>query len=268
MGEIVVVGVGMRGARHLTIEAMDAIASADVVYHLVTGIEAVNQLQQLNPRTHSLAGMYREGALDLEVYGRIVSFLLAQGLAQRRVVFAVMGHPSVYVAATHLLKEHGPRWGVRVAVLAAVSAIDVLLLSMASDIGSTGLQILDANRLVTYRLSPDARVPALVFQVGCFGSGFITRSKANDPGRLAPLAQYLAEFYPPGHQIELVECEMGYPHLETRHWLTLAELARAGHLVTYNTTLVLPPARPLQVLDNGFQARLVDPRAVRDLVAG
>lgn len=250
----------------MTLETVSTIASADVVYHLVTGIEAVNEIKRLNPNTHGLFQMYREGALDLEVYGQIVSFLLAQSLASQRVVFVVMGHPSIYVAATHLLREHGPRWGVRVNVLAGVSAIDVLLLSMPADIGSTGLQILDANRLVAYQLTPDNRVPAMIFQIGCFGSGYITRSQGNHPGRLAPLARYLQRYYPAAHEVDLVECDMGAPHAETRHRLVLDDLARAGHLVNYNSTLYLPPARPFQVLDSQFQAQLVDPRAIDALV--
>ncbi|RFP17524.1 hypothetical protein D0T25_12210 [Duganella sp. BJB488] len=267
MTEIDIVGVGIRGARHMTLETVEAIATADVVYHLVTGVEAVNEIRRINPNTHGLFHMYREGALDLEVYGQIVSFLLAQSLASQRMVFVVMGHPSIYVAATHLLREHGPRWGVRVNVLAGVSAIDVLLLSMPADIGSTGLQILDANRLVSYRLTPDNRVPALIFQIGCFGSGFITRSQGNHPRRLALLAGYLLGWYPPEHGVELIECDMGFPHAETRHRLTLAQLAGAGHLANYNSTLYLPPARPVQVLDGRFQAQLVDPDAIEGLIA-
>jgi tetrapyrrole methylase family protein / MazG family protein len=231
MAEISIVGVGIRGARHMTLETVDAIRAADVVFYLVTGAEAVAEIRRLNRNTHGLFHMYREGALDLDVYGQIVSFLLAQGIAAPRVVFAVMGHPSIYVAATHLLREHGPRWGVRINVLAGVSAIDVLLLSMP-DIGSSGLQILDANRLVSYRLTPDNRVPAMIFQIGCFGSGFITHGQENRPDRLA-----------------------------------LAELARAGHLVNYNSTLFVPPARPFEVLDGQFQAQLVDPRAIGERVA-
>ena len=265
MGRLVIVGVGLRGERHLTLETVEALRAADVVFHLITGVEAVRCLERYNPETHSLLHFYREGALDLDVYGDIASYLLAQSI-ERDVVFAVMGHPSIYVAATHLLVEHGPRWGVEVTVLAGISTLDALLLMMPHDIGNTGLQILDANRLVTYGLRPDPSVPLMLFQVGCFGSGYITRSQMNGAGRLAPLAAYLSTIYPATHLVHLIEYGMGYPHRSQMHRMTLADLAVAGALVTYNSTLFIPPAVAFQVVDPGFQAQLIDPRAVGNLV--
>jgi uncharacterized protein YabN with tetrapyrrole methylase and pyrophosphatase domain len=267
MAEITIVGTGIQGRRHMTQETVAALSSADVVYHLVTGREAVDELMRLNPNSHGLFDMYSEGALDLDVYYRIVSFLLARAMPDRRVVFAVMGHPSIYVAATHLLREHGPRWGVQVRVMAGVSAVDVMLLSLNADIGSTGMQVLDANRLVSYQLVPETRMPAIVFQIGCFGSGYITRSQVNAPDRLAPLAAYLQRFYPAAHPVDIVECDMGFPHQEQRYRMPLAELANRAGVVTYNSTLFIPPAAALQVLDPAFQHRLVDPAAVGALVA-
>ncbi|MBN1205562.1 MAG: hypothetical protein JXB05_11640 [Myxococcaceae bacterium] len=266
MGEILVMGAGLLGSHHLTLETVEAVASADVVYHLVTGMEAEQRLRQLNPRVFSLVGFYRDGDLDLEVYGRIVSFLLAQAMAGLRVAFVVMGHPSIYVAPTHLLLEHGPRYGIPVHILPALSSIDTILSWMPFDIANTGLQILDSNRLVSYGLVPMRNVPLLVFQVGCFGSGFITRQLQNAPDRLRPLVDYLLAYYPGEHPVELIECEMGWPHRAVRHRLTLAELATSGHLVNYNTTLFVPQAEPVSIRDPAFHARLVAPEAVSSLV--
>jgi uncharacterized protein YabN with tetrapyrrole methylase and pyrophosphatase domain len=266
MGEIVVMGSGLLGSHHLTLETVEAMSSADVVYHLVTGVEAEQRMKQLNPRVFSLISFYRDGDLDLEVYGRIVSFLLAQAMVHRRVGFVVMGHPSIYVAPTHLLVEHGPRHGVPVHVLPALSSIDTILTQMPFDIANTGLQILDSNRLVSYGLVPMRNVPLLVFQVGCFGSGFITRQVQNAPDRLRPLVEYLLAYYPSEHPVELIECEMGWPHRAVRHRLTLAQLATSGHLVNYNSTLFVPQAEPVSIRAPEFHARLVAPEAVSSLV--
>lgn len=266
MSEIVITGSGLLGHHHLTLETVAAVSSADVVYHLVTGDEAVRTLHGLNPETYGLVSFYRDGALDLDVYGRIVSFLIAQAMAGRRVAFVVMGHPSIYVAPTHLLVEHGPRWGVRVRVLPALSTIDAILALMPFDIANTGLQILDANRLVSYGLVPMRNVPLLLFQVGCFGSGFITRTVRNAPDRLRVLVDQLRLCYPDDHPIELIECEMGLPHRAVRISMPLAALAEHGHRVNYNTTVFIPAAEPVVVRSPEFQARLVDPGAVAELV--
>jgi uncharacterized protein YabN with tetrapyrrole methylase and pyrophosphatase domain len=266
MGEIYVLGAGMLGSHHLTLETVDALRSADVLYHLLTGVEAIQTLKEINPQVYSLVGFYRDGALDLEVYGQMVSFLLAQAMAGRRIGLVVMGHPSIYVAATHLLAEHAPRHGVSVRVLAAISSIDVMLTSLPFDIANTGLQILDSNRLVAYELVPQRNVPLLVFQVGCFGSGIITRTIQNHPTRLKVLADYLLKFYPADHPVELLECEMGRPHREVRHRLSLGDLGVSGHLVNYNSTLYVPPSERPTVRNASFQAQLVDPTAVGQLV--
>ncbi|MCG5055966.1 MAG: hypothetical protein KA712_23670 [Myxococcales bacterium] len=264
--EIIICGAGMLGSHHTTLETADVVAKADVVYHLVSGVEAVAALRRLNANTRSLIDFYREGDLDLEVYGRIVSFLIGEGLRHASVVLVVMGHPSIYVSPTHLLVEHAPQYGVSVRVLPALSAIDTLLTTMPFDIANTGLQVLDANRMVSYALQPMRNVPLLIFQVGCFGSGFITRVTPNHAERLRPLAEYLMGFYPPGHMVELVECEMGAPHREVRISMPLAALASSGDKITYNTTLFVPPCERLQVRNAAFHANLVRPGVVNHLI--
>jgi precorrin-6B methylase 1 len=267
MSEIVVMGAGLMGSHHLTLETVAELQRAEVVFHLVTGLEAVRTLARLNPNLYSMMEFYREGAVDLEVYSHMVSYLLAQALAHRRIGFVVMGHPSIYVAPTHLLLEHGPRYGVQVRVLAALSTLDVLLSSLPFDIANTGLQVLDANRLVAYALEPQRNVPLLLFQAGCFGSGIITRMQQNHPERLRPLVDYLQRFYPLEHPTEIVECEMGWPHRAVRLPLPLNALAQAGHLVTYNTTLYLPACEQPEVRNLAFQEQLLNPQAVASLVA-
>lgn len=265
MGRIRIVGTGLQGERHLTLEAVDALASAERVYHLVSGREAAAALARFNLQLYPLFDFYREGVLDLEVYSDIASFLIAEG-QQRDIVFAVMGHPCIYVAPTHLLLDHGPRWGVAVEVMAGISTIDAMILNMPDDIGNTGLQILDANRLVSYGLTPDPRVPMLLFQIGCFGSGYITRCRENSDTRLAPLAAVLGRHYPAGHLVYIVEYGMGFPHTEQCHAIPLALLGEAGALVNYNSTLLVPPSQRVTVVDPHFQARLIDPAFVPSVV--
>jgi uncharacterized protein YabN with tetrapyrrole methylase and pyrophosphatase domain len=267
MPEIVVAGAGMLSSLHMTVDTIREVSLADHVFHMLSGPPAIAMLQRLNPRTHSLVGFYREGDLDLDVYNRIVSFLIAQAMAHQRIVFVVMGHPSIYVAPTHLLTEHAPRYGVTVRICPAVSAIDTILAVMPFDIANTGLQILDANRIVAYALEPARNVPLLVFQVGCFGSGYITRLTANSPDRLRPLAEYLGRIYPPEHVVELIESEMEWPHRAVRLRMPLMELASNGHLVTYNTTLYVPPCQPVKVENVDFQQGLLDSAAVGKLVS-
>lgn len=265
MPKITIIGTGLRGERHLTLEAIEALSRAERVYHLVTGIEAVQTLSRFNPVVLPLFHFYQEGALDLEVYGQIASFLIAEG-QQLDIVFAVMGHPSIYVAPTHLLIENGPRWGVAVDVLAGISTIDSIILTLPRDIGSTGLQVLDSNRLVSYGLTPDPRVPLLLFQVGCFGSGYITRCRENADNRLSRLVDALLVFYPEKHPVRLVEYGMGYPHTERNYVLYLRDLRHAGALVNYNTTLLVPAARPVHVADLEFQSQLMDPTVATAMV--
>jgi hypothetical protein len=260
--ELVVVGAGMSGGDHLTFQTAQEIAQSDCVFHLMTGARAIQTVAQLNPNTFDLTSMYRENDLDLEVYGRIASYLIAQALHFRKVTLIVMGHPSIYVAPTFLLLEHGPRYGIDVRVLPAVSSIDVILSGLRFDIANSGLQILDANRLLTYGLLPQTNVPLLLFQLGCFGSGYITRQQQNSVDRLARLSEYLLQFYPRSHRVQLVECDMGPPHKPFCFELELSALRSHGHLVNYNSTLLVPPSQALIIQDKAFFEQLVDPNAV------
>ncbi len=206
--------------------------------------------------------------LDLEVYCRIASFLIAQASSCHRITFLVMGHPCIYVFVTELIRRHAPQYNVAVRILPAVSAIDTILALMDFDISNTGLQILDANRIVSYALTPAKNVPLLIFQVGCFGSGFITRTTQNSPDRIRVLVEYLMRFYPADHPVEVIECDMGAPHRTVRFTLPLASLCWNGNLINYNTTLYLPPAEAIRIKNSEFHRRLVDPNVVAKLTLG
>lgn len=267
MKEIVVAGVGMTSTRHMTFEVAEALTQSNCVFHMVTGVEAVKFLQSINRNTYSLVGLYKDGHLDLDVYNQIASFLIAQAIAQHQIAFVVMGHPSIYVAPTHLLAFYAPKYGVNVRVLPGISSLDTIVATLPFDIGNSGLQILDANRIVSYALEPMSNTPLLVLQVGCFGSGYITRMQENGTARLSSLVEYLLNFYPGNHLIQLIECAMGSDHGGSIHTLPLSALAHNGHLATYNTTLYVPPATPISVKNQRFHEQLLNPQYVSSLLA-
>jgi hypothetical protein len=147
-------------------------------------------------------------------------------------------------------------------VLPGVSSIDALLAQFPFDISSTGLQLLDANHIVSYGLRPMTDVPLLLLQIGTFGSALITRLHANDPGRLRPLVRYLTQLYSAQHPVTVLEAQMGPAHSPVETTLPLGDLAHAGALVTYNSTLFVPATRRPGVVNHAFHHSLMDSQPV------
>jgi hypothetical protein len=264
--EVIVLGVGLRGAADVTLGTLAEIQACDLVLHLVNGVEIVSALHAWNSNVVSLLPLYQEGKLDLEVYEDITLTVLREARTRGRVGLVVMGHPSIYVAPTQLLLQLAQPHGVAVHVIPALSSIDAIMPVIELDIGSTGLQVYDANRLVDYDILPRPDVPLLIFQAGCFGSGYITRLRPNRPDRLQRLVDHLCRVYPRAHAISVLECQMSAPHKAVNWRLPLATLAANSHLVSYNSTLYLPPSVPLHISDPVFHDGLLDPAALPRLV--
>jgi precorrin-6B methylase 1 len=60
-GSLTIVGTGIQIAGHLTPAAREAIESADVVLAVVTDPVTLMLLQEINPSTRSLHGLYEQG---------------------------------------------------------------------------------------------------------------------------------------------------------------------------------------------------------------
>ena len=194
-----------------------------------------------------------------DIVGRVVRSLKSGKTSA--VVFH--GHPLVYSNPSQMLIRHCRQNSIPYRILSAVSSLDTIFSALQIDVGASGLQMLDVNRMVLYGLRPDVTMPLLVFQIGSFGSAFITRTLENQRTRFAGLTRYLARFYPADHRVQVVECSVRSEQEDCVRDMKLAELARAFERINYNSTLFVPAIRKLNVPDPIFLRRLTGKDALR-----
>lgn len=252
----------------MTVETVKAVQTCDVLFSLQGDPAVTRELARLCPRVEDLATLYQDKKLDLEVYRRIVDRVTAALRPGRATGVVFQGHPLLYCNPAQMLIRHCEQNDVELKILSGVSSLDTIFTALKIDIGATGLQILDVNRMVLYRQKPSTETPCLIFQVGSFGSAMITRGLRNRAERFAPLQRYLSRLYPAGHELKLVDCSTtsGFPDRVLS--FPLSRLSAMAGEIDYTSTLYVPATRPPSGLDRAFLARLKSPATAARVAAG
>lgn len=248
LADITVLGLGLCGLEHITREAERAIGTAREVLYLDTGVATRDWLEARCPRVSSLYEQtYVQDHPRLGAYHVMAARVVAAALDHAPVVFAIQGHPLVFVHAPVLVRDLAAVLGLSVELLPGISAFDTLFADLWLDPCVYGLQVYEATDLLLRRrpLQPD--VPALIWQVGNLETRLHT-TRVSRPERFERFTRHLLQFYPGDHPVSAVYCSP-HPLVPTeRIELPLARLGEHAHLLHPGLTLYLPPThvRPLQ----------------------
>lgn len=260
--KLLLVGTGVRGLSQMTVETVSALRGLDVLFSLHGGKDVTRALKGLSRDVRDLTTLYKDKALDLKVYEAIVSRVKGALRGDRTVGVVFHGHPLLYSNPAQMLIAHCESAGVELEVMSGVSSMDGIFTALKTDVGATGLQVFDVNRLLLYRLRPATHTPCLLFQIGSFGSALITRKLDNAVGRFKPLERYLRRVYPAGHPAFVVECASEPGRADSVLKTTVDGLDKVAARINYNSTLYIPagtrPPRP----DPRFLKTLRDPSKV------
>ena len=170
--DISIVGLGITVVRQHTREVEATIRRAKEVLHVGSvGAGTHEYLQTLCPRVTDLnATAYKPSRKRLEIWDRISAAVLQAALDHPPVVFAVHGHPMVYVYPSQQILRAAEALGLRTTVMPGISAFDTLCADLRLDPGMQGLQMYEATELLLRRrpLQPD--VPCFLWQIGAVES--------------------------------------------------------------------------------------------------
>jgi uncharacterized protein YabN with tetrapyrrole methylase and pyrophosphatase domain len=238
-GSLTVVGTGIRAMTQLTVEALAAMASADVVLHVIGEPVQEEALLAINPNSRTLTGYYADGLERSATYEAMVQEILGEVSAGKRTVAAFYGHPGVFTYPSHESVRRARAAGLPARMLPAVSAEDCLWADLGEDPGD-GCQAYEATDFLYYDREVDQYAHLLLWQVGSLGN-YTYESEGYDLSLLPALVAKLLQTFAPDHPVTLYEAPFhaGVPARLTR--VPLVELA--PWQVTPATTLHLPPRR-------------------------
>ena len=98
-------------------------------------------------------------------------------------------------------------------VLPAVSPIDAVVCRTGLDVGTFGLQVFDARRVVAREQRINPEVPLLLLQLAGVAAAEAGGPLPLDTDAYAALGDYLARFYPPDHTVTHLADGAGQGHV-------------------------------------------------------
>ena len=236
-GSLTVVGTGIQIAAHLTPAAREEIESADVVLAVVTDPVTLMLLDDLNPATRSLHGLYEPGRNRRDTYTAMVEEILREVRGGKHVCAVFYGHPGVFVEPSHRAVEQARAEGFPAVMLPAVSAEDCLFAELGFDPAEHGCLSYEATDfLVKDRdVVPDAGL--VLWQIGTVGN-VEASAEAKVPG-LPVLVEKLRRHYPADHEVVVYQASQFRSLEPLIRRLPLGDLSPEH--VSAMATLYVPP---------------------------
>lgn len=202
---LTIVGTGIAGPGHVTVEAAAAVRRAEKVFYLVSDALTRAWLEGVRPDAEDLSNEYSVGRPRAESYSAMVDRLLAPLRNQVSVCAAFYGHPGVFAFPSHEAIRLARLQGFSARMLPGVSAEDCLFADLGIDPGSAGCQSFEATDFLVRRRRFDVCSGLVLWQAGAIGvEDFRTEQTWNREG-LQVLAEVLLESYPPNHPIVIYE---------------------------------------------------------------
>ncbi|WP_146907070.1 SAM-dependent methyltransferase [Arenimonas daejeonensis] len=242
-GSLACVGLGMTLGAHISPRSRSHIEQADVVFAAVSDPLVELWLQQMHADVRSLQPYYGEGKSRQDTYREMVEAMLAEVRAGKTVCGAFYGHPGVFALAPHRAIEKARAEGFEARMEPGISAEDCLYADLGIDPGTVGCQHYEASQLMFYRRRIDPSAYLVLWQAGIAGDRSFRRF-ATPAAYRQLLVDLLAADYPLDHPCTIYEAAtlpINAPRVEA---VALGDLARAE--LRLQSTLVLPPARPLE----------------------
>jgi len=237
---------------HIGPLARSYIENADVVFVAVSDAVVELWIKQMNRDVRSLQPYYREGKSRADTYNQMVEAMLAEVRAGKNVCGAFYGHPGVFALPPHEAIRIARSEGYHAHMEPGISAEDCLYADLGIDPGAYGCQHFEASQLLFFKRRIDPTAYLVLWQAGVVGDQSLTRfSTGADYRRL--LVEVLARDYPLDHEVVVYRAAtlaIQQPRMER---VALAALSEAS--VELPDTLVIPPARPLEI-NEGMLKRL------------
>jgi len=236
-GSLVVVGTGIRAARHTTLEAREEMRAAQKLFYLTTDPVSERWIRSTNASAESLAGCYRTGESRAIAYERMVDKILRAVRSGRNVCGAFYGHPGVFVLPSHeaIRRSRAEGWPAR--MVPGISAEDCLFADLGIDPARSGCQSFEATDLLVHRRRFDPSSALLIWQAGLVGRSEFRRRFSKTA--LAALGRRLGRAYGARHPVVLYEASAFSAFEPIVRTTTIAELSSAA--LNGRTTLFLPP---------------------------
>lgn len=261
---IALIGMGVQHVTHMTLEAITVLQRCKCGFVAGADQKAVDGFRDtlasylkpgdLLPALVSLSPAYRHDRRRRENYVEAASIVLEATGSQQPVAYLTPGNPITYDAVAHEILVGARTRSLPVVVIAGISSVDTVLVDLQQE-PAPGLQVFEASCFVGAAVKPDARFACLLMQVGVFGTNYAVLGREPRVNALAPLRDYLLQFYPPNHSAVLVRSATYSYRPANVHRFTVGSLGQVPADALQGASLYVPAVSAPR-LEEGFRERM------------
>ena len=211
--DVAVIGMGVQKVAHMTLEAVEFLRRCKRGFVVSPDQKAVDDFRDSLssylkpgdslPPLESLSRAYRRDRKRYDNYREATGIVLAATESERPVAYLTPGNPVTFDRVAHEILAATRERNLRAVVIAGVSSVDTVLVDLQQD-PAPGLPIFEASLFVGAKVQPDMRFAYLLMQIGVFGTNYPVIGREPRVNVLAPLKDYLLQFYPSDHLVVLV----------------------------------------------------------------
>lgn len=236
---IYIVSYGICPYRDISIKALKILKKCSEVYVLMSSSTLASFLSENSIKYTDITYIYSEGKKRTDVYNEIARFVIKRAEKIETICYFTYGDPMLFDSPSQLIIEAAKSSGLSVSVIPGISFVNFILASLQISIGTEGIAVYEATRLVRDKIAIDKRVHCLVAQVGTFNSEYVNRSETIECENLSLLVDYLRIFYPANHLVTLCHSDSineSITSIET----PLCLIPLFAESTDYSTTLYIP----------------------------
>jgi hypothetical protein len=249
-GRLVVVGIGIQLAGHVTAAANAWIREADKVFYIAAESAIVAWINRENSSATSLRLEPSRDTSRADVYDEMVDPII-EALSRSLLVCVVSyGHPGVLVGPVQRAVQRARKAGYPTRLLPGISAEDCLFADLGQDPGETGWQSYDATDFLIHNRRVDPSSALILYQVAMVGSPYHQDYSAK---ALPVLVDVLASIYGPSHEVLVYEASVLPIQPPRMEFHSLADIKSAD--IAAESLLYVPPSEAAK-LDLVMIARL------------
>lgn len=242
-----IVGLGIKGTEHLTLEAISKIESAKKVLYLPIsprGVESFLKSKTEAP-VESLKSLYESDAVDIDNYQRLQNKILNDVEEFGEVCLLLPGHPRLGVTLVQWLEARENDFELQ--VLPGVCSFDTIINDLKKDPIERGSVILDANRLLLLDYQLESCMDHYIYHVCSIGTSKVYVDEPQTDNQISLLKAHLLKFFSEDHPVKLVSSSVESTHEPFIRETRLSELESLLSDIHFGTTLFIPGSQPNRI---------------------
>jgi uncharacterized protein YabN with tetrapyrrole methylase and pyrophosphatase domain len=244
MKTLKIIGSGVRGASHLTMESWQQLGTAQKILWVGTIAGFPELVSANNWHGEDITSYYQNGALDSVNYRDIKSKILSELNNFESIALVVLGHPRLGVTIVQEFQIDAEDFGFKLEVLPGISSFDTMFNDLGIDPIEEGSCLVDVNRLILYDYNMDPCLNYFIYHVCSIGNSNTDYESPADNNSVSFLIKKLMKHYPPDHTVLMLTSGSRGKGNSARLKGTIERLDILLKNVTFESSLFIPALLP------------------------